>query len=71
MSPTLRGSTWIQREIDATKGIIHGKRSVALLDLSRLLPKSSGVIGESRLVIVVYGLKAQVTYPSLGLRQAE
>ena len=46
MSPPPRGSSWMQREIDATKGLIYGKRSMALLDFSRLLPESSGVAGQ-------------------------
>ena len=35
----------MQREIAVSKGLIHGKRSVALLNFSRLLPESSGVAG--------------------------
>ena len=46
MSRRPRGSPWMQREIDATKVLIHGKRSVALLDFSRLLPESGGVVGK-------------------------
>ena len=39
-------SPWMQREIVVTKGLIHGKRSVAtLLDFSRVLPENSGVAG--------------------------
>ena len=34
-------SPWMQREIAVIEGLIHGKRSVALLGFSRLLPESS------------------------------
>ena len=55
----------MQREVAVTKGLIHGKRSVVLLDISGTFPKVATYL-DSELVTVVYGFAAQVTYPSSG-----